>query len=300
MSQSIHKLGTNIKMIREAYGESQLDLAHAIGFDSAGTISMLESGQRGRNRFDVIAKIAQHYNISEGYLIYQDLARGDVILTDFISLPIDNPDRIRILFSAALPIAYSKKALNIPEFNRTIRIHREAEEQMTRSLQFQKGLCSECLEAYGQCHKKTHLPEAAANSLWWILVYGLFHCYPRFFQGLQKLEHHSISKTVFYKDWYLSDCIEESEHQLRMLKQEFQHTYEKLIHDLLTSLYKDPAGYPFAEYYYALIYLTGLSITSWRIAESRLIGSNMVSALSALGNQHAKNFVEAKIAFYTQ
>lgn len=38
MTQSTNKIDTNIEAIREAYGESQQDLAHAVGVDSPGTI----------------------------------------------------------------------------------------------------------------------------------------------------------------------------------------------------------------------------------------------------------------------
>ncbi len=117
MSQSNYKIGPNIKAIREAYGESQLDLAHAIGIDSPGTISMLESGMRGRNRFTMIERIAQHYNISESVLFYQQLDAEQESLLDFISLPIDNPECTRKLFSTVIPIVFSDTALKSTAFN---------------------------------------------------------------------------------------------------------------------------------------------------------------------------------------
>ena len=46
MNSSNNQIGKNIRALREAYGESLLDLAHVIGFDSPATISMMERSFR--------------------------------------------------------------------------------------------------------------------------------------------------------------------------------------------------------------------------------------------------------------
>ena len=38
------RIGKNIRALREAYGETQLDLAHHLGFDSPAAVSMIEGG----------------------------------------------------------------------------------------------------------------------------------------------------------------------------------------------------------------------------------------------------------------
>ena len=38
------RIGKNIRALREAYGETQLDLAHHLGFDSPASVSMIEGG----------------------------------------------------------------------------------------------------------------------------------------------------------------------------------------------------------------------------------------------------------------
>lgn len=61
------KLAKNIKFFRELNGESQWDLALALGFDSKSTISMYENGGRVPNAV-IVSKIAEHYRITENEL----------------------------------------------------------------------------------------------------------------------------------------------------------------------------------------------------------------------------------------
>lgn len=298
MPSMTFRIGSAVKAVRAAYGESQLDLAHAIGFDSAGAISMLENSIRGKNRFDVIARIAYHYCIPVESLFYPLLSEKGAAL-DYMSLPIDNTDRTRELFLALFPIANSAKALNNPDFGRVFRMHKKAAAALVDRLQFQNDACSRCMALYDQSYRKTKLPEAAANSLWWILVCGLFHCYPKVFEGMNKLRHRSISKQAFYKNWYLPECSEENVHLHMALKKEFHARYALEMQTLLSSLYRQTSGCPLAEYYSALFYLTGLSLTGKQTGESRSIGYEMMSALSKLGNQYAMNCLEAADQFHT-
>ena len=297
MSQSTNKIGANIKAIREAYGESQLDLAHAIGVDSPGTISMLESGMRGRNRFTMVEKIAQHYNISESILFYQGFVSVGVSTKDFISIPVDDPKCTRKLFNAVLPIVYSDIALKSVAFHDAYTLHQEVVKGMEAYPYFSESAFERCLELYALCIKEENLPDAVANSLWWILVCGLFYCYPNVFIGLQKLEQHVISKQTFYKDWYLSDSSEESFLQQKELKRDYLKRFKRQIYDLIHRLYASPS-YPLAEYYTALFYITGLADGEWRIGESRLIGGCMMSSLSNMGNHYASAFMEARTEFH--
>ncbi len=297
MSHQIHRIGANIKRIREAYGESQLDLAQAIGVDSPGTISMLESGMRGRNRYTMIEKIARHYNISENTLFYQESGQEDGFAMDFVSLPIDAPEQTRTLFSTVLPLVFSSTALESAAFQNAYTLHKEAETEMKSHPHFPENTFSRCLELYDISIKEETIPEAAANSLWWILVCGLFHCYPKIFIGLQKLEQHIISKQAFYKDWYLSDSSDESFLQQKERKRDYLKRYRRQIHDLISRLYAS-LGYSLAEYYTALFYIAGLAEGGWRIGESRLIGGCMISSLSDMGNRYAAAYMEALAAFH--
>jgi len=52
-------LGKNIRCLRKAFGETQLDLAIAIGASGSNVISQYESGERIPER-DYLLKMAKH------------------------------------------------------------------------------------------------------------------------------------------------------------------------------------------------------------------------------------------------
>lgn len=292
------RIGTNIRALREAYGETQLDLAQHLGFDSSATVSMLESGSRGQKRFDLLEKIARHYRISEGALFYQAWGENGTACPNFLSLPVDDKKRICDLFTGMLPVMQSSIALNETAFRNAFALHQEAVSEISDTLAYPKHASSKCLRLYEICLKETHLPEAAANILWWLLVSGLFHCYPRTFLGLQRLNRKAITKQEFFRDWYLAGCEMEDIEQEKSLKASFRKQHRKQIHDLLCLLYSSPSGIIPAEYYKSLLLYFGLDGTGFRTGECRLIGSAMLSALSEIGNPYAVSFLETQAKFH--
>lgn len=293
------KIGTNIRALREAYGETQLDLAQHLGFDSSATVSMLESGSRGQKRFDLLEKIARHYRISEGALFYQAWGENGTACPDFLSLPVDDKNRIRDLFTGTLPVMQSSIAMNEPAFRNAFALHQEAVSEISDTLAYPKHASSKCLSLYEICLKEAHLPEAAANILWWLLVSGLFHCYPKTFLGLQRLNRKAITKQEFFRDWYLAGCDKEDIEQEKSLKSSFRKQHQKQIHDMLCLLYSSSSGIIPAEYYKSLLWYFGLNGTGFRTGECRLIGSAMLSSLSELGNPYAVSFLETQARFHS-
>ncbi len=71
MKQSL--LANNIWTLRTAFGETQLDLALALGLNSSNTISNYESGSRKPNN-EIIRKLSKRYNITEYELCNTDLS----------------------------------------------------------------------------------------------------------------------------------------------------------------------------------------------------------------------------------
>ncbi len=292
------RIGTNIRALREAYGETQLDLAQQLGFDSSATLSMLESGTRGQKRFDLLEKIARHYRISEGVLFYQTWGENGTSFPDFLSLPVDDKKRIQDLFTGMLPVLQSDTALQDTAFRNAYALHQEAASEISSTLAFPGHAFSRCLELYETCLKETPLPEAAANSLWWLLVSGLFSCYPGTFLGLQKLSCKMISKQEFFRDWYLVGCEKEDIECEKSRKASFRKQHHKQIHDLLCMLYASSSGVSAAVYYKALLWYFGLNGTGFRMGECRLIGSAMLSSLSEMGNPYAVSCLEAQARFH--
>lgn len=65
-------IGTNIKILRESLGLSQVDFSHLVEV-SPGTITNLEYG-RGANNLETLGKILTFFNIEMDYLINQPIS----------------------------------------------------------------------------------------------------------------------------------------------------------------------------------------------------------------------------------
>ena len=66
-----NQLGRNIKSLRTAYGETQLELALAVGLDSPNAIANYEKGDR-KPKSEIRSRIAAHFRITE-----EELANSD-------------------------------------------------------------------------------------------------------------------------------------------------------------------------------------------------------------------------------
>ncbi len=294
MTENTTLIGCNLKTIRESYGETQLDLSQMLGYDSTATISMLEGGSRGQNRYDSLSAIAKHYRIPESLLFYPDLPK----LPNYTTLPIGDVEKCEKLFASVFPIVFSKYAMENSVFTRIYKKQLISEKEILETLCFPKETFHKCLSQYDSLLKNDDLPEAAANSLWWILLYGLFTCYPKILEGIKKLRRNAISTQEFFHNWYLPDCSGESIHQEGIAIQAYLNEFKERIQDLIRTLYKNPQGIQTAEYYTALFYWFGLSGSMLRSGDSRLVGWAMLSALSEMGNPCALTCLSALEAFH--
>ncbi len=206
--------------------------------------------------------------------------------------------RLENLFTSVFPIVYSKYAMENAVFSRIYKEHLHSEKEILGTLCFPKESFHKCLSQYDSLLKKGDLPEAAANSLWWILLYGLFSCYPKIPEGINKLRRNAINTQEYFHNWYLPDCSRESFHQEDIAVQAYLSEFKERILDLIQTLYKHPQGIQTAEYYTALFYWFGFAGSMLRSGDSRLVGWTMLCALSEMGNPCALTCLSALEAFH--
>ena len=237
----MYELGKQIRALREAYGETQLELAAALGYDSPTTISMYENGWRGRDKYDVVSKIAAHYRITEEALLHRDYQT-----VSYKDLMIDDPVILGQIILRILPILYSKSAGKDPAFLKTWKRHKQAADAIVKSMQFQKKAFLECMEGYRNILVSKKIPEAAANMLWWLLVASFFYRYPKISEGLRELGKGKITKREFFREYYLvSDATTTGSEYMQddNTDKEMVLKYIGEAEELLRLLYEMPDGY---------------------------------------------------------
>lgn len=290
--EKTYKLGKQIRALREAFGETQLELAAALGYDSPTTISMYENGWRGRDKYDMVSKIAMHYRISEEALLHRDFEAAG-----YMDLMIDDSEKLRQAISRILPVHQSKSALGDEEFLKTWKRNKQAADTIVRSMQFREQDFQICMEGYRNTFDSKKIPEAAANILWWITVYGLFQCYPRIPEGLRKLGKGQITKRGFFKDYFLisNTDVDESkrEQDSSSGRMAFQTRFISEADELLEWLYMIPEGYKIADYYAVCLLRFGLSGSHSSVAALSETGAEMMRILARIGNPYATEYLAA-------
>ena len=174
----INKTGTNIRTLREAFGETQLDLAAGLGFDSPAAVSMYESGSRGQNRVEVLERIAWHYRITLDELLHKDYSSLQTIINRIgknLFVP-KSPDavsieKIRDLLQLLFPMVCSDNALKEPYFRQAYGNHMDAITEFPWSTSDLNLACRRCCSYYRASLETIHTPESAVNILWWTTLH---------------------------------------------------------------------------------------------------------------------------------
>ena len=295
MSQFFINPGANIRALREAYGETQLDLAHALGFDSPATISMYESGERGQNRMDVISAIAAHYRITEDELLH-----GDFSGLRFGHLPLSDQGIAFQLFDVLLPIQTREQACEDPVFRFIHTIHRRYYKKWKDDLAISESEFELCIRQYRESLTLYKTPESAANLLWWIIFQGLHILYPLFENDLRRVFRQEITVQDFFRKQYLRSPLDpvsnegaSSDPAIRFHQQD-----DSLTTKCLRFLYANEPWRPLAEYYASLLYAAGLIRNHHTDAENLKTGREMMKFLALLGNSYALALQDAWTEFH--
>ena len=136
-----NKLGNNIKNLRKSFGETQLELALAIGVDSPNTIGNYEKGKRFPQP-DIRKKIAAHYRITEDELVNSTFSGKRVK-----SIIFDDPEKLSEMTLVMLPIVESKTALTNEKFKTGYEAHLRAYDAMKNKSSFSDEDFDLCIDS---------------------------------------------------------------------------------------------------------------------------------------------------------
>lgn len=175
-------LAQNIKCLRMAYGESQMDLAFAIGLDAPAAISNYENGTRSPKP-EVRKKIAKHFRITEEQLMHVDLS--GIRKTSFEAL--NDMRKVQELTFAAFPVVCSETAMQNVSFANGYVAHMRIKDCMLSGQEPDDKDYNICLDSYDNAFENDAIPEAAGNMLWWLLQLEYFVLNQQISEGAQHL-----------------------------------------------------------------------------------------------------------------
>lgn len=286
MAELNRQFGKNIKYLRTAYGETQLELALAVGLDSPNTIANYEKGERS-SKPNIRKKIALHYRITEDELIHSDFSALHVP-----SSRLGDKEKMMEMTLLMLPIICTEKAMKDSLFQKGHEAHMRALDAVKEGRTYTDFDSDTCIDAYSDSYDTSKTPESVANLLWWLLILEMSVKNPWMIEGAKALNDKRVSNGAFFKSFYLKDCsIKEEENCSEDVEQKNLEGLDQEIIELLKKLKKDAQYSSLADYYTALRYVLGCVNNELTEAMNKAVGAEMLWAFTRLGNEYAKKFI---------
>ena len=287
MSNRISNLGKNIRDLRKAHGETQMDLAFALGYDSVSTISMYEGGNRAPD-LKTIQEIAGHYGVTLDRLVRAYFSKLSIINTTYSWK--NEISMLEIMF----PIVSSENALKDSYFekgyNRTVKIQQEIQ----KGNNVMRSEFEIALDYYSTALEKTEIIDAAANILWLIfMLYALLPDEQALKMG-EALLHGKISGKKFIKNYVLNN--NEDSTSSNEAKKGYARDLNTCVVTCIQILKESTEYAELGDYYLALRYIIGMIDNDFEQASNKDIGMEMMLSYLSLGNLYALRFVEKAIA----
>ena len=276
------QLGRNIKSLRIAYGETQLELSLILDLESPNTIANYEKGERFPKP-EIIKKIAVHYQIT-----VDELVNSNILSFKIPVLQINNKDKMNEIAISIFPVIYTEKAIEDSLFRKGYEAHSRCIEAMKAGYSFSEIDYAASINNYLESYDNYKTSESMANLLWWLLISEIGLRNGQIAEGIKLLNNQHITNERFIKQYYLKDPSDENESGL--LRKDLQELNESII-EILKELKKDIQYTELVDYYIALRYLLGCIDNELTKALNKTVGEEMMLSFAQLGNKYAKQFI---------
>ena len=284
------KIGSNIRALRKAFGETQEELGFALSLEKT-TISNYETGQR-QPGVDILKAISDHFSVTV----------SDLMGADFSSIRQFNPDPADFLKNMRLylPLACTEEALGNPHFRKACETHRyfyrEVSEGQADLPDLFDGCCiSEYEEAMEDPASET---ETAANLLAAaVLIFMIV------WASGEKVGS-SAAFTLISRDGKTREEAQVFYPEIaKLIRSELGFInsgapgIRKELDRLLSVVKRSGRWYHLADYYMALLYFYSSGSEGADSSFCSRIGMEMIVSFAGAGNPYASRFMRHVLKF---
>ena len=278
------KLGKNIRGLRKAFGETQLDLALSIGASGPNVISQYESGERIPER-DYLFKIAKHYRITENELLLGNFEN----MRSLSWIPIGDKDFSKNTLSKAFPLICTPEALENAAFREAYTMHCQLIEALNGNGEFDENDIVKCAELY-KTASRNGLDEATANHLWMLMFFGFLSVFitPRLAYNIEILASDKISSKDIIDGMLpvFDEVGSEIEFDTSSARTEFLKDNEVDLVVDIALLRRSNKYADLGDYYLALRHRYSLLSNTLSMEMNRSVGDELLLTFSLMGNKY--------------
>lgn len=282
-----YNLGLNIRGLREAYGESQLDLALKIGTTNRA-ISSYELGERIPER-DKLLNIAKHYRVTEHELLYGDFTH----ISPYYKVPLFDIESNKKSMDRLFPFFTSEEAMKNTHFKMAYELHTRIYEATFSGSKCSNDDIDNCTDLYDKAIEEDII-EAVANKTTILMMFGMFWglLSPQIMTVIEKIDKKDISTKQILQKGFLASLDEstEEEQEWQVARKDFLDENEV---EIIVNIYRLKHSEKFAElgdYFLALRYVFSITSTGVSDEMARAFGQELMFNLQMLGNPYAKKF----------
>ena len=284
------KLGKNIRGLREAWGETQTDLALILGAKGPNTISNYESGERTPSP-EFMQRLSKHYHVSEHNLKYGDFEH----LPDLTKISACDENHGVEIILKLFPIFCTPKAMEDNNFSKAYIAHQNLLETMRRDGELAETEIDLCLSLY-QTADRNGIEEATANHLSLLFLFGFLTVLltPRLVDMLEIFDDWELTFNNFMGSILPSfgEIEDVNDFDTDPQRLEFLKEYEAYLLVDIARLQHSAEYSDLGNYYFALRYLFNLLTTNSFGAElNAAVGSDLLFTYSLMQNKYCKSFL---------
>ena len=288
MSDNI--FGENIKKLRQAFGETQKQLADAIGV-AHNYISMWEKGRREIPSNDIVMAIANHYRITVEELFRP--IENDGYTTKNLTMSWDD---LWKTVRRTYPIFKTDKALEDELFKSALQRHKKLLLSYKNKQPLDADKLVEIMEQYGESWEKNKTIDSLAN------IMSILCTLCGSFGTIDMIEVEDHARTYgFLGSKKFNEIFlrkDNGEDPLEKAKKEFANQNEEMIEECLENLKKDSKWADVADYYLCIAYMVGMVDNEYGLDTNYNIGWEMIQRFAIMGNPLAWEYIEHISSFY--
>lgn len=282
---SVH-IGKNIRVLRLAHNETQLELGRRIGVEE-NTIGMYETGKRQPD-MQKLQAIATHYGFPVDRLVSEELSDLDFNMHTLTW------EKYISVFKTQFPIICTASSKENQLFLRGYTLTQDILHKLKKGpgAIYQQSI-EDAMEAFAGAYDEcASLAEAIANMIWLMFIsYALMPDEHSIKMGEAVLYGKALKKD-FVKYYVLKDANPISKENNANKREYVRDSQEGMLQ--LIRLLKQSEKYgDLADYYLAMRYVIGMVANDYSDDLNKTIGMEMLTAYASLGNKYVLNYFRA-------
>lgn len=274
-------IGKNIKYLREMRGEKQSVIADKVK-RSESTISEYENGKK-KPKYSTLEILCEYFEVTVEEMLNSKLYEATLV----DSKEIVKVDDVFEMFKIVFPLIETKQACKNSSFLQGLTMIKDMLNSISNGIYVEADVFNKAVDHLGEAAEKG-IYEAYANIMW--CIFFLWFQQYEDFKAIDKLQKRLMDGLVDRKE--IINEMNKNDKKVAKMKLALIEDLDETINEIIEKLKSNNKWAPLGDYYLALRYINGIVNTEYSKEMNKIIGRQMMLALSKINNKYALNYIE--------